>query len=323
MGVEEKESEIHCSDSEILGESQRDYDSTEEEFQQALKDIGGRERIFLVSDVLEKGDGSERGSMEEFVNEMFPSGLKTTTGTSDDETCVEIKNGSISAGGGGDGTPSVIGNVNASNCVGIPGEEIQPGVKDEADQCSTDNARCSAATPATGLVKCSQQQRAVETRRAYGKACKGTQRAIHSPLIVFVFRHEFLLHPRNRVCLKEILKDVRSRSRTAGVQPALLGLVHSTSESRDSWQSVRLLEQLLKTVFKGHPDEATWVGHFIPKKRECILEIKKNACKAIRASLCAETGPCSSTHSVFSRGPCKLSYPVNQFQSTNKVLQLL
>ncbi|MBN3285383.1 PSMD1 ATPase, partial [Polyodon spathula] len=117
-----------------------------------------------------------------------------------------------------------------------------------------------------------------------------TQRAIHSPLIVFVFRHEFLLHPRNRVCLKEILKDVRSRSRTAGVQPALLGLVHSTSESRDSWQSVRLLEQLLKTVFKGHPDEATWVGHFIPKKRECILEIKKNACKAIRASLCAETG---------------------------------
>ncbi|XP_033883625.3 uncharacterized protein C2orf72 isoform X1 [Acipenser ruthenus] len=285
MGVgEEVERASRGSDSE----SQQDDDPTEEEFQQVLKDIGGRERIFLVSDVLEKGDGSETGSLEEFVNEMFPSGLNTTTGTSDDETCVAIKNGSISAGGGGDG--SVIGNVNASNCAGIPGEEIQPGEKDEADPCSSDDASSSAAKPATGLVKCSQQKGGVETRRAYGKACKGTQRAIDCPLIVFVFRHEFLLHPRNRVCLKEILKDVRGRSRAAGVQPALLGLVHSRRESGDSWQSVRLLEQLLQRVFKGHPGEAMWAGHFIPKNPGCTLEIKRNACKAIRASLCTETG---------------------------------
>lgn len=288
MGVGEEEKASRGSDSEIVGESQQDDDPTEEEFQQVLKDIGGREMIFLVSDVLEKGDGSETGSLEEFVNEMFPSGLNTTTGTSDDETCVAIKNGSISAGGGGDG--SVIGNVNASNCAGIPGEEIQPGEKDEADPCSSDDASSSAAKPATGLVKCSQQQGGVETRRAYGKACKGTQRAIDCPLIVFVFRHEFLLHPRNRVCLKEILKDVKGRSRAAGVQPALLGLVHSRRESGDSWQSVRLLEQLLQRVFKGHPGEAMWAGHFIPKKPGCTLEIKRNACKAIRASLCTETG---------------------------------
>ncbi|KAK6478735.1 hypothetical protein HHUSO_G21109 [Huso huso] len=299
MGMGEKEIESHCSDSEIVGESQQDDDPTEEEFQQVLKDIGGRERIFLVSDVLEKGDGSEPGSLEEFVNEMFPSGSKTTTGTSDDETCVEIKNGTITAGGGGDG--SVVGNVNASNCAGIPGEEIQPGEKDDADPCSRDDASSSAAKPATGLVKCSQQKGGVETRRAYGKACKGTQRAIDCPLIVFVFRHEFLLHPRNRVCLKEILKDVRGRSRAAGVQPALLGLVHSRSESGDSWQSVRLLEQLLQRVFKGHPGEAMWAGHFIPKKPECTLEIKRNACKAIRASLCTETGDSRDRGGTMSR----------------------
>ncbi|XP_033883627.3 uncharacterized protein C2orf72 isoform X2 [Acipenser ruthenus] len=302
MGVgEEVERASRGSDSE----SQQDDDPTEEEFQQVLKDIGGRERIFLVSDVLEKGDGSETGSLEEFVNEMFPSGLNTTTGTSDDETCVAIKNGSISAGGGGDG--SVIGNVNASNCAGIPGEEIQPGEKDEADPCSSDDASSSAAKPATGLVKCSQQKGGVETRRAYGKACKGTQRAIDCPLIVFVFRHEFLLHPRNRVCLKEILKDVRGRSRAAGVQPALLGLVHSRRESGDSWQSVRLLEQLLQRVFKGHPGEAMWAGHFIPKNPGCTLEIKRNACKAIRASLCTETGVQQSREEAV---PLRISRPV-------------
>ncbi|XP_041127346.1 uncharacterized protein C2orf72-like [Polyodon spathula] len=288
----EKDSESYSSESEIFGESQRDDDPVEEEFQQVLKDIGGRERVFLVSDVLEKSDGSEPGSLEEFLNEMFPPGLNTVADTGDDETCVEIKNGTISAGGGRDGTPSVICNVSASSCAGIPCEEIQPAVKlkDEADQCSGDNAGCRTATPATWLVKCSQQQGAVETRRAYGKACKGTQRAIDRPLIIFVFRHDFLLQPRNRVCLKEILKDVRGRSRAAGVQPALLGLVHLRSESGDSQQSVQLLEQLLQRVFKGHPGEAMWAGHFIPKKPACTLEIKRNACKAIRASLCTDTG---------------------------------
>ncbi|KAG7488177.1 hypothetical protein MATL_G00031440 [Megalops atlanticus] len=131
-----------------------------------------------------------------------------------------------------------------------------------------------------------------ECRRIKGE-CHQTRRTIQmvkriidSPIIVFIFREQFLNCRGNKICLKEILKDVRERTKPSGVLPALVGLVYSRAETGETQESTGLLERMMRSVFVKHPPESIWVGHFVPKSAEGILTIKKNACRVLKTSLC-------------------------------------
>ncbi|KAB5559039.1 hypothetical protein PHYPO_G00024260 [Pangasianodon hypophthalmus] len=110
-------------------------------------------------------------------------------------------------------------------------------------------------------------------------------RAIHCAVIVFIFRHGYIQNKANRMCMEEILKDVKVRvKKNHGVRQALLGLVHADAESSETHQSVTLLEETLRSVFVKHPHDSIWTGHFIPNAADGIENIKRNACKAVNVS---------------------------------------
>ncbi|XP_066514811.1 uncharacterized protein C2orf72 homolog isoform X1 [Hoplias malabaricus] len=124
-------------------------------------------------------------------------------------------------------------------------------------------------------------------------------RAMHCAIVIFLFRDGFVSDKANRASMREVLKDVRMRTEGHGVRPALLGLVHSGSESPESGESVELLEHMLRSVFPKHPHDSIWAGHFLPKAPDCVQTIRTRVCKAVvsaQAAPAADLTPSRKRH---------------------------
>lgn len=231
----------------------------EREFQKAVALIGGKERIYLVSDPCssKKEDGDDAGILQEFIREMFPGSL------ADSNVQPHASPSSIH---------SDTASANHVSCKTVESNEIPLTARPK----DLDVTACPE-----GPTRNDNPQRTA-TRRANVYSPK---RAIDSPVIIFIFRQTFLSEKSNRLCLKEILKDVKARTKRSKIaRPALIGLIHTRQESAETHQCAQLLESLIRSVFHKHSPESVWVGCFIPKTEAKMLSIKTNACNVIRSS---------------------------------------
>ncbi|XP_066565340.1 uncharacterized protein C2orf72 isoform X2 [Amia ocellicauda] len=257
----------------------------EAEFLRVLAEIGGKERIFLVTDAYEGESGKQPCVFTEFLKDVFHA------------ACVDTPSSSSSATqGAGDANASTHHNGTAS----FPSRSDERKSGDENEPGSHCAGNRAPHTPWTPKPKAEPSpagrpgeldDRPPQGRRehpATSKTCPAGERPINFALIVFLFRHEFVNSKGNKMRLKEILKDVRGRSRGAGERPAVLGLLHASAESGETHQSVRDLDHMLRSVFRKQPRESVWVGPFIPNNTDGTLEIKRNLCKALQASLCTD-----------------------------------
>ncbi|XP_048833433.1 uncharacterized protein C2orf72 homolog isoform X1 [Brienomyrus brachyistius] len=264
----------------MAGKSQED-----EEFQQILSEIGGKERIHLVSESWNPQDGNPPQLVEELVKDIFHSPFLEYRDDATDNfnhMASNISNGSVSAGDKSQENQTSFERTSTSNYVSRAkalhssqgGELMQPqrpqGLEMNAKRDEEDTEKATA-------VK----------RGIFNKSCdpRGIHRAIDSPIIIFIFRQEFIICIENRICLKEILKDVKVRLKKTGVVPALLGLVYLRGQSRETCTSIAVLDQLMRSVFRSHSSETIWVGPFVPNTADGTHTIKKNVCRTLQSSL--------------------------------------
>ncbi|KAK2835425.1 hypothetical protein Q5P01_015909 [Channa striata] len=233
----------------------------EREFQRVINVIGGRERICLVSDASQRKDVDvdDAGILQEFIRDMFHISARIDSSAS----CSHRE---------ATGADYVSSTNDAAKCHEIP---LKARPQDP------DGKTCPGRTDG-------------QNGRAHRTATRRTnihshKRAIDSPAIIFIFRQTFLSKASNEVNLKEILKDVKARTKCARVtRPALIGLVRTRQENAASHRCVELLESLMRSVFRKHPPGTIWVGCFIPKTEAKMLSIKKNACSVIYSSQTAD-----------------------------------
>uniref|UniRef100_A0AAY4EQL1 Uncharacterized protein n=1 Tax=Denticeps clupeoides TaxID=299321 RepID=A0AAY4EQL1_9TELE len=121
-------------------------------------------------------------------------------------------------------------------------------------------------------------------------AVKSASRAVDAAVVMFLINQQYVQRTPNRVCVKEILKDVKARIRHLKVRPALVGLVRSEVETGQSQALVEVLERLLRSVFRQHSHQAIWAGVFIPGNVERILAVRRHATMALISSLMTVMG---------------------------------
>lgn len=219
----------------------------EREFQKAITLIGGKERICLVSDSSQSRDvdGDDAGILQELMCDMFHISGQTS----------------------GHHVSSKMETVDYNDVAltGRPGDLVQKA----CTETETRPLRNGDAQRITTM----------------GTNTHSQQRVIDSHVIIFLFRQAFITQKSNKASLKEILKDVKARTKCATIaRPALIGLIRTTQEDGESQRCAQLLEGLMRSVFHRHPPETIWVGCFIPKTESKMLSIKKNTCQVICSS---------------------------------------
>ncbi|CAI5685219.1 unnamed protein product [Oreochromis niloticus] len=242
----------------------------EREFQNTIAKIGGRERIYLVSDVCRSKDldGDDAEILQEFVRDMFHNGSLVANGHGGPQSSPASDHGG-KASTNHVSSEAETGKGNENSLTARP-KDLELGEDREKKRrpAGSSNAQRTA------------------TRRANIHSLK---RAIDSPVIIFIFRQTFIGRVPNEVCLKEILKDVKARTKCATIaRPALIGLIRTTDENAETRRCAQLLERLIRSVFHKHASEAIWVGCFIPKTDTRMLSIKKNVCRVIHSSQAAD-----------------------------------
>ncbi|KAF3690829.1 hypothetical protein EXN66_Car006503 [Channa argus] len=239
----------------------------EREFQKVINVIGGKEKIYLVSDASQSKDVDvdDAGILQEFIRDMFH--------ISDLENGSAQLHSSPSSSHGENACANYLpSETDTVKCPAIPlklrpkGLEVRP-CPEGKDRLKEKRPKRNGCAPRTATMR----------TNVYSH-----KRAIDSPVIIFIFRQKFLNQTCNEVCLKEILKDVKARTKCASMnRPALIGLVRTVQENAASHRCAELLESRMRSVFHKHPPETIWVGCFIPKTEAKMLNIKKNACNVI------------------------------------------
>ncbi|XP_070765466.1 uncharacterized protein [Enoplosus armatus] len=241
----------------------------EREFLRIIALIGGKERIYVVSDACESKevDGDDAGILKEFLRDMFAGSLANSMGQPHSSP------------------PSSHGDTASANHICCKTETVKSNeIPLTTRHKDLDLRGCPVGEDSEKEKRptLNGNVQRTATRRANIYSLK---RTIDSPIIIFIFRQTFLSKTSNELCLKEILKDVKARTKHARIaRPALIGLIRTRQESAETRQCAQLLECLIRSVFHKHSPETVWVGCFIPKTEDKMLIIKKNACKVIYSS---------------------------------------
>ncbi|XP_076134048.1 uncharacterized protein LOC143116666 isoform X1 [Alosa pseudoharengus] len=232
-----------------------EQEKLEDEFQQTIRRIGGKEKIYLIGEVC-KNDGNQSTSLQTLVDEMFsdskhnPSSVNTTL---NDNTRPENQTNTLNdVADIKDILP--IQDKAGMDVSAMDGNE--PGVNGDIHRTIRSSRNATAAA-----------------------------RLIDSAMIIFIFKHEYISSNCNHICIKEIMKDVKARTKHSPNFPAVIGLVHSVDETRGSLQSVQVLERLLHSVYRKHSSDTVWAGLYIPNTVEKIISIKRHVSKAVHSSL--------------------------------------
>ncbi|XP_063057941.1 uncharacterized protein LOC134451415 isoform X1 [Engraulis encrasicolus] len=231
----------------------------EDEFQQTIRCIGGKERVYLVGDVGKTEDTQCRPNLfKTFIEEMFGScGEIVATASGVNKTSNDSRQNTE------DHQADTLNDV----------AEVEGIVLSSQDSCTTvagSGPACKGEVP-----------RVIRTCRN----ATGAVRLIDCALVIFIFKQEYVSNSCNHVLIKEIMKDIRARTKHSPLSIAVIGLVHSKDETSRETQSVEVLERLLCTVFRKHSSESIWTGLFIPDSMENMLAIKKHLIKAVHSSL--------------------------------------
>uniref|UniRef100_A0A8C3HVP1 C2orf72-like C-terminal domain-containing protein n=1 Tax=Chrysemys picta bellii TaxID=8478 RepID=A0A8C3HVP1_CHRPI len=114
----------------------------------------------------------------------------------------------------------------------------------------------------------------------------GAGREIRSPLIFLLCRAGSLQPRRARARLREIARDLRSRL-PRGPPAALVGVIVQPGPGEEE-EAAALLEALLGEVFQEHRaglQDTVQAAAYSPGRLDGTLEVRRAACRALRAAL--------------------------------------